>query len=58
MLLYFSLPALWTWLPNFNVALATFNNRTIKSYKYDWSQDVIEEPLVGLTVCTSQTPHN
>ncbi|HEX3856046.1 MAG TPA: DUF5703 domain-containing protein [Verrucomicrobiae bacterium] len=36
-------------LPNFNVALATFNNRTIKTYKYDWSQDVIEEPLVGLT---------
>jgi len=35
-------------LPNFNIALATFNNRTF-SYKYDWSQDVIEEPLVGLT---------
>jgi hypothetical protein len=29
--------------------LATFNNRTIKNYKNDWSQDVIEEPLVGLT---------
>jgi hypothetical protein len=36
-------------LPNFNVGLATFNNRTVKTYKSDWSQDVIEEPLVGLT---------
>jgi alpha-L-fucosidase 2 len=36
-------------LSNFNVGLATFNNRTIKNYKNDWSQDVIEEPLVGLT---------
>jgi alpha-L-fucosidase 2 len=36
-------------LPNFNTALATFNNRTVKTYKSDWSQDVIEEPLVGLT---------
>ena len=26
-----------------------FNNRTVQNYKYDWSQDVIEEPLVGLT---------
>ena len=34
---------------NFNIGLATFNNRTVKTYKYDWSQDVIEEPLVGLT---------
>lgn len=33
---------------NFNVGLATFNNRTVQSYKYDWSQDVIQEPLVGL----------
>lgn len=36
-------------LSNFNIGLATFNNRTIKNYKNDWSQDVIEEPLVGLT---------
>jgi autotransporter-associated beta strand protein len=36
-------------LPNFNVGLATFKNRTIQDNKYDWSQDVIEEPLVGLT---------
>ncbi len=36
-------------LPNFNVALATFNNRTVKTYKYDWSQDPIEEALVGLS---------
>ncbi|HEX3718109.1 MAG TPA: DUF5703 domain-containing protein [Verrucomicrobiae bacterium] len=36
-------------LSNFDVGLATFNNRTVQSYKYDWSQDVIEEPLVGLT---------
>ncbi len=35
-------------LPSFNIALATFNNRTVKNYKSDWSQDVIEEPLVGL----------
>jgi alpha-L-fucosidase 2 len=37
-------------LTNFNIGLATFNNRTVKTYKSDWSQDVIEEPLVGLTV--------
>jgi hypothetical protein len=36
-------------LPNFSVGLATFNNRTVQTYKYDWSQDVIQEPLVGLT---------
>ncbi|MDB6066800.1 MAG: hypothetical protein JWR26_3008 [Pedosphaera sp.] len=36
-------------LSNFNIGLATFNNRTVKNYKYDWSQDVIEEPLLGLT---------
>jgi alpha-L-fucosidase 2 len=36
-------------LPNFNTALATFNNRTVKNYKFDWSQDPIEEALVGLT---------
>ncbi|MGA3008475.1 MAG: carbohydrate-binding protein, partial [Opitutaceae bacterium] len=36
-------------LPNFNTALATFNNRTVKTYKYDWSQDPIDEALVGLT---------
>ncbi len=36
-------------LTNFNIGLATFNNRTVKTYKSDWSQDVIEEPLVGLT---------
>jgi alpha-L-fucosidase 2 len=36
-------------LPHFNIALATFNNRTIQTYKYDWSQDPIEEALVGLT---------
>jgi fibronectin type 3 domain-containing protein len=35
-------------LPNFNTALATFNNRTVTSYKSDWSQDPIEEALVGL----------
>ena len=36
-------------LTNFDIGLATFNNRTIKTYKYDWSQDPIEEALVGLT---------
>ena len=36
-------------LSNFNVGLATFTNRTVKTYKSDWGQDVIEEPLVGLT---------
>jgi alpha-L-fucosidase 2 len=36
-------------LPDFNLGLATFDNRTVKTYKSDWSQDVIEEPLVGLT---------
>ena len=35
-------------LTNFNIGLATFQNRTVQSYKSDWSQDVIEEPLVGL----------
>ncbi len=33
---------------NLNVALATFNHRMEQSYKSDWSQDVIQEPLVGL----------
>ncbi|HVU27473.1 MAG TPA: DUF5703 domain-containing protein [Verrucomicrobiae bacterium] len=36
-------------LPDFDVALSTFNHRTVQTYKYDWSQDVIQEPLVGLT---------
>jgi hypothetical protein len=36
-------------LPNFNTGLATFNHRTVQNYKYDWSQDPIEEALVGLT---------
>jgi hypothetical protein len=36
-------------LPNFNTGLATFNNRTVKNFKFDWSQDPIEEALVGLT---------
>ncbi len=36
-------------LTNFDIGLATFNNRTVQNYKSDWSQDVIEEPLVGLT---------
>jgi alpha-L-fucosidase 2 len=36
-------------LPDFNIGLATFNHRTVQNYKSDWSQDVIEEPLVGLT---------
>ncbi len=34
---------------NFNVGLATFVNRTVQNNKNCWSQDVIEEPLVGLT---------
>jgi alpha-L-fucosidase 2 len=34
---------------NFNIGLATFNNRTVKTYKYDWSQEPIEEALLGLT---------
>jgi len=34
---------------NFNVGLATFNNRVVQNNKNCWSQDVIEEPLVGLT---------
>lgn len=34
---------------NFDVGLATFNNRVIKNFKNCWSQDVIEEALVGLT---------
>jgi alpha-L-fucosidase 2 len=33
---------------NMNVGLATFTNRTVKSNKNCWSQDVIEEALVGL----------
>lgn len=36
-------------LPNFNIGLSTFNKRTVQTYKYDWSQDPIEEALVGLT---------
>jgi alpha-L-fucosidase 2 len=36
-------------LTNYNIGLATFENRTIQTYKYDWSQDPIEEALVGLT---------
>ena len=36
-------------LSNFNIGLATFTHRTVQDYKSDWSQDVIEEPLVGLT---------
>ncbi|HXI72654.1 MAG TPA: DUF5703 domain-containing protein [Verrucomicrobiae bacterium] len=35
--------------PNFNVGLATFNNRVVQNNKNCWTQDVIEEPLVGLT---------
>jgi fibronectin type 3 domain-containing protein len=34
---------------NFNIGLATFNNRVIQNNKNCWSQDVEEEPLVGLT---------
>jgi hypothetical protein len=34
---------------NFNIGLATFNNRVVQNNKNCWSQDVIEEPLVGLT---------
>ncbi|HWX21683.1 MAG TPA: DUF5703 domain-containing protein [Candidatus Binatia bacterium] len=34
---------------NFDIGLATFNHRVIKNNKNCWSQDVIEEPLVGLT---------
>jgi len=34
---------------NFNVGLATFTNRVVQNNKNCWSQDVIEEPLVGLT---------
>jgi len=36
-------------LTNYNIGLATFVNRTIQTYKSDWSQDPIEEALVGLT---------
>lgn len=36
-------------LPNFSIGLATFVNRTVQTYKYDWSQDPIDEALVGLT---------
>jgi fibronectin type 3 domain-containing protein len=35
--------------PNFNIGLATFNNRVVQNNKNCWSQDVEEEPLVGLT---------
>ncbi|HEY2081761.1 MAG TPA: discoidin domain-containing protein, partial [Verrucomicrobiae bacterium] len=34
---------------NFNMGLATFTNRVVQNNKNCWSQDVIEEPLVGLT---------
>jgi fibronectin type 3 domain-containing protein len=34
---------------NFNIGLATFNNRVVQNNKNCWTQDVIEEPLVGLT---------
>jgi fibronectin type 3 domain-containing protein len=34
---------------NFNMGLATFNNRVVQNNKNCWSQDVIEEPLLGLT---------
>lgn len=34
---------------NLDVGLATFNNRVIKGFKNCWSQDVIEEALLGLT---------
>ena len=34
---------------NFNIGLATFTNRVIQNNKNCWSQDVIEEPLIGLT---------
>jgi alpha-L-fucosidase 2 len=36
-------------LPDFNIGLATFTHRTVQNYKFDWSQDPIEEALVGLT---------
>jgi alpha-L-fucosidase 2 len=36
-------------LTNYNIGLATFVNRTVQTYKSDWSQDPIEEALVGLT---------
>jgi alpha-L-fucosidase 2 len=36
-------------LPDFGIGLNTFNNRTVQTYKYDWSQDPIEEALVGWT---------
>src|SRR5579884_85376 len=35
--------------PDFDVGLATFDHRTVQNYKYDWSQDPIEEALLGLT---------
>jgi len=35
-------------LSNFNIAIATFTNRVVQNNKNCWSQDVIEEPLVGL----------
>ncbi len=35
--------------PGFNLGLGTFTNRVIRNFKNCWSQDVIEEPLVGLT---------
>jgi alpha-L-fucosidase 2 len=34
---------------NFNLGLATFTNRVVRNNKNCWTQDVIEEPLVGLT---------
>jgi alpha-L-fucosidase 2 len=36
-------------LSNFDIGLSTFNHRTVQNNKSDWSQDIIEEPLVGLT---------
>ena len=36
-------------LSNFNIAITTFTNRVIPYNKNCWSQDVIQEPLVGLT---------
>jgi hypothetical protein len=36
-------------LPDFSIGLNTFNNRTVQTYKFDWSQDPIEEAIVGWT---------
>ncbi len=36
-----------------NIGLATFNHRTITNNKNCWSQDVMEEALVGLTMSAS-----